>query len=149
MENATFHAAPRQKAITQHEFDALALALNTPVELVNLLENLHRRSGWPLGYAPVFASCSPSLPYRNAIRIVGETYERILPLASNPTYGCPDGSLFEWVFPASLQPNLEFGTWVRWRCQLRSRDLKEVRFLFGFLPRSVRNRFRFNARFAQ
>jgi len=61
MVDAALQPLPAQDSVAQHQLDVLGLALDPAVELVELLEGLHRGARWTLGAGPGLVLGAPAL----------------------------------------------------------------------------------------
>src|SRR5260370_28853977 len=59
--NVSLSPPPAQYAVSQNQFHALSLALDSPIEGVQRLKYLHRRASRPLALRPLVAGDLPTL----------------------------------------------------------------------------------------
>ena len=69
MVDAAVEPLPAEDAVAEHELDVLRLALDAAVELIQLLEDLHRRARGALDGGPVLLLGLPALVGFDASRL--------------------------------------------------------------------------------
>ena len=88
---------PAEDAVAQHQLDVLGLALDPAVQLIELLEYLHRRARRPFGGGPVLVLRLPPLVSLDASRL-GVEAERL----GAVRLGLRNRDLSLGIFPVAL-----------------------------------------------
>ncbi len=100
MVDAALQPLPAQDPVAQHQLDVLGLALDPSVQLVELLEGLHRRARGPLGGGPGLVLGAPALVGLHAagLRVEADGLGARVPLRFHEQH------VAVRVLPVALQP---------------------------------------------
>ena len=129
MVDAALQPLPAQDSVAQHQLDVLGLALDPAVELVELLEGLHRGARWTLGAGPGLVLGAPALVRFDAagLRIEPDGLGAGVPLRLH------QHDLAVGVLPVALQPVGDGQRRLRGLGERRPADLEDEVVLFGVL----------------
>src|SRR5258708_32683690 len=123
--NVSLSPPPAQYAVSQNQFHALGLALDSPIESVQRLKYLHRRASWPLALRPLIARELPTLQRHSSCLVVFKPRNARASRRIRFSLAFPKNNLLQRIVPPGLQPIGNVIGWLGRARQYRALDLQQ------------------------